>query len=275
MARTREIALPWTQQPQEAVRLSGWARQQGFRDLILPSAGTRLLESGFQRSGGAGTPTNGVGTQGISRKFASSSDFYQDGGSLDPTSGYVWVWVGNWSSVGTWSGLLSRTSDNTESSGWGWQRRGGDNDLVVYQNLDSVTLSTLDDKLSAIPAVWIGGWDKTDGQVRLFRNGALIASAAMTTPPAYTAGVGQIKFASSRDTAATSGEVYLAAFAVGRGPTAELADSLFNPWRLLEDRRIPVPYSAAAPGAVPTITAVYADSITKASVVPRVTLDFA
>lgn len=268
------IRRPWRLQPQVG-RLSRWARQQGFRDLVLPSAGTRLIESGLSRSGGAGTPTNGVGTQGVSRKFASSSDFYQDGGSLDPTGGYVWVWVGNWSSVGTWSGLISRTEDNTINSGWGWQRRSGSDELAVYHNLDSVTLSTLDDKLSDIPAVWIGGWDAAAGQVRLFRNGALIASAAMTAPPAYTAGIGQIKFASSRDTADTSASLYMAAFAIGRGPTHELAQSLANPWRLLEPLRIILPYSAAAPSAVPSITAVSAENITATSADYRVTLDFA
>lgn len=47
-----------------------------------------------------------------------------------------------------------------------------------------------------------------------------------------------------------------------------------NPWELFApiERRI---WAPSAGGAVPSITAVYADSVTASSVVPRVTLDFA
>lgn len=55
---------------------------------------------------------------------------------------------------------------------------------------------------------------------------------------------------------------------------AEFADDYAAPWRMFApiERRIWVP---SASSAVPSITAVYADSVTASSVVPRVTLDFA
>lgn len=55
---------------------------------------------------------------------------------------------------------------------------------------------------------------------------------------------------------------------------AELRQLATNPWQLFApiERRIWVP---SASSAVPSITAVYADSVTASSVVPRVTLDFA
>lgn len=269
MAR-REILLPWDQQPQEAVSLSAWAVQNGFKEIVLPSAGPRMLSSGIYRSSGSGTPTNENGPLGQLRRFANSSDYYFDGGELDPTSGYVWVWVGNWSSVGNWSGMISRTQDILDTQGWAWQRRSGGNELAVYHNLDSVTLSTIDDKLSSTPAVWVGGWDKQAGVARLFGNGSLVASAAFTTDPSYTANTGAIKLAASRDTSATSAVCYLAAFAIGRGPTDELAAAIAeNPWRLLESQQIYVPGVAAA--VAPTLLAASAVSIGATYATPRVT----
>lgn len=48
-----------------------------------------------------------------------------------------------------------------------------------------------------------------------------------------------------------------------------------NPYSLLEPKRIIVPYSAAAPSAVPNITFIGAENITATSADYRVTLDFA
>lgn len=60
----------------------------------------------------------------------------------------------------------------------------------------------------------------------------------------------------------------------GRMTAAEYRVLREAPYSLLADRENHT-WVAAAAGAVPSITAVYADSVTASSVVPRVTLDFA
>lgn len=79
---------------------------------------------------------------------------------------------------------------------------------------------------------------------------------------------------SNGDVPAASGMVYAVVPFDGYLSPAEAASLTAWPWQLFApiERRIWVP---SASSAVPSITAVYADSVTASSVVPRVTLDFA
>lgn len=108
--------------------------------------------------------------------------------------------------------------------------------------------------------------------MRFYRDGVQIASGA--TPgliDSYTTNcLGDTGFgwSSSPTGVIFKGATY--AKCLSNGEIAELTDSPFIQCR---QRRIWVP--AGSSSTVPTITAVYADSVTTSSVVPRVTLDFA
>lgn len=260
------ILLPWDSQPQEVEELSGWATSQGFRYAIAP--GVSRFGSGLRLAitGGAGTPTNSANSTGRTRVYSSSSDYIQDGGALDPRNGYVWVWVGSWSALGNYSGLVARTSDNSTTSGWAWQRFSTADSLYVYHGATNASLSTIDDLLSSESAVWVGGWDATSNALSLYRNGTLVRSGTLATAPVYTAGVGQLKLAASRDQNTTSAVCSLAAFAIGTSPTQALASALYeNPWRLFADRTIWVPVSAGGGGVTGTLATTNANDTSSAA----------
>lgn len=88
--------------------------------------------------------------------------------------------------------------------------------------------------------------------------------------------VGNFNYGSNPDYVAwgTTGATYsLFARIVGRD--FDPREVSINPYSLLEPQRIIVPYSAAAPSAVPNITFVGAENITATSADYRVTLDYA
>lgn len=72
----------------------------------------------------------------------------------------------------------------------------------------------------------------------------------------------------------TDSSVYLVATFNRRLSDAEAARYLANPWQLVLNTAW-VPVASAGGGTVPSITAVYADSVTSSSVDLRVTLDYA
>lgn len=100
---------------------------------------------------------------------------------------------------------------------------------------------------------------------------------SQTDTQASTAGNGTYCVGSSRSdgvTASLAGDIYLSFGSFDWLRESSGRQLLANPWQLFApaERRIWVP---SASSAVPSITAVYADSVTASSVVPRVTLDFA
>ena len=116
----------------------------------------------------------------------------------------------------------------------------------------------------------------TETTAKAWRNGVYLGSASVGTPVAPT---DRLTLGGANGGAAdlsSSDIINVALFrrAMGDAEAAAASATRARQWELFApiERRIWVP---SASSAVPSITAVYADSVTASSVVPRVTLDFA
>lgn len=228
----------WDQQPQDWAELSELARQLGASDLLLPAGPTLApVNSLLAANGTNGTLAAAVNQQGRGVQFTSGGAYFLDRGANDPRNGYWWMIVGSISAVGTWSGLFSRTSDNSTTNGLAWQRFSSTDALYVFHGPSGqVNAGVFNSQLSSEPAVWIGTWEKATGQARLYKNGVQVCVGTISTEPAFTAGQGQFKVFSSRDTALTSGAVNMAAFGTVTPTASQVADLSANAWALLQRR---------------------------------------
>lgn len=124
--------------------------------------------------------------------------------------------------------------------------------------------------------VIVARWDKSTTRIAVSRNGLAATRNSAGHSTGWRSGIhetavgGYVRI----DNRMAEHKIALAAVIPRDVGAIDEASLLENPLRLFApiERRIWVP---SAGGAVPSITAVYADSVTASSVVPRVTLDFA
>lgn len=235
------IVLPRREFSQPAnTGASDLALSAGCGSLLLPtSSGWSDALGMLSPTGKTGTPTTVANASGVARSYASSADFFLDSGLLDPTAGYAWLIHGTLvSSGGNWGGLIARTSDNTTTAGWAWQKDGSGNFVVYHGSSSNYMFGSMAGLVDGLPHTLIGLWRPSRNAVELWRDGLLVGSGTLTTLPVWSAGAGQIKLFSSRDTAAFTGTAsLLALFTDGiESGTAERLSA--NPWQLFGGKRV-------------------------------------
>jgi hypothetical protein len=248
-----QLILPqwYDAQPQEVAPVDP---ELGIRFLVHPALGTSDLASGLQLTSVSGTPSMGVGSKGIARKYAAASDYYDDSNRLLSTTAYSWLMYGDITTVPTYGGVFCRTKDTGTSNSFQAQRNGGNNHLDIEHD---TTGARINDVMSLFVGVGPIGvcliWD--GATIKLFVGGSLVGSVALAVTPGQTAGNGRIKLMSSRDIAGSSGDLFLTAYAPNKAWSDDQAKALTsNPWQLFEAPPLILSVSAGAPAGY-TLTA--------------------
>lgn len=263
---------PHTRQPQGAgARVASEAIAAGLAHLWVPGAsrGRDLVGQWHLTPSGAGA-TVGASAKGATYATNGVANFAISAGPVTLPTTFLWVGMVRCRADSTISFLgpsgnayndggyvLGRWSTNTDfyfADGSGafvsWSTSAyttGDWALFAVQFVEG----------SSIPRLWI--------------NGSNLGNATGATVGAITARrlAGVTGFDPDTETA-------LSALWAGPQPDSYVSRVMRDPWHALFapiERRIWVP--SAGGSSVPNITAVYADSVTASSVVPRVTLDYA
>lgn len=237
------VQRPWTKQPNALPKPSALANSLRVSTLLLPtSAGWADATGNLYRTGGSGTVVTVATPDGLARTSSVSaawSDFLLDRGTLNPADGYAWVMRGTLNSVlGNWGGLIARTADNATGQGWAWQRTTSDV-LTVYHNAAGYSNSgTLSKFVDSQPHTFVGVWRKSESKLELWVDGVLRWSqTGASTAPLYTAGQGQLKILSSRDTPNINGKVAMVGVfnrSLSQGEAQALS---LRPWQLFRARQ--------------------------------------
>lgn len=283
MGRIREIELPWTQQPQEAVGVDwrnpitdglvfAWSAAEPMRDA---AGGVRIL-------GGPGEPgiTTTVGADGLQTTFtgAQGADSFV---TADPWRGlvgarqstvdlllYVSTGGANFRPLAQYGGSDASLSHQVRGS---W----GDMEWTAAKS------SAYSCRFYAANMFATAGWYRLTmawygrNAHAIVANGSLRNTAVIEWEDIAGGDVGEPLRLASNVTDKLAGRMVYARIWRRGLHLDEMMALQANPWQIFApiERRIWVP--GEAPGGVPSITAVYADSVTTSSVVPRVTLDFA
>lgn len=271
-----EHVWPWTQQPQEAVSASPLVRQYGGV-LLLPSVGSRmLLDAGEITVSNATPPALTTDSAGLG--WALSGNASELGYVATPTG----------ATYGTAATLLVMLRADADPSAANTDGIGGVNFNISWNHTSGA--------FRGAAAAYVTDWTAASfgelhgGQLHILamtlaggvlyaiRDGVL--QSAVSAPGALQ--VGAVSWGVHHRTAGngTLGARVYGYYASTRAvPVPVLTrltssrEQFFGGLFAPIERRIWVP--GEAPGGVPSITAVYADSVTTSSVVPRVTLDFA
>ncbi len=251
------VRRPWTKQPNALPKPSALANSLRVSTLLLPtSAGWADATGNLYRTGGSGTVITVATPDGLARTSSVSaawSDFLLDRGTLNPADGYAWVMRGTLNSVlGNWGGLIARTADNATGQGWAWQRTSSDV-LTVYHNAAAYSNSgTFSQFVDGLEHTFVGVWRKSESKLEFWVDGVLRWSkTGASTAPLYTAGQGQLKILSSRDTPNINGKVAMVAvFNRSLSPGEAQALSL-NPWQLFRARQRVLYFDVGGGGTTP------------------------
>lgn len=249
------IRSPWTQQPNALPKPSALANSLRVSTLLLPtSAGWADATGNLYRTGGTGTVITVATPDGLARTSNASiawSDFLLDRGTLNPSDGYAWVMRGTLNSVlGNWGGIIARTANNATGQGWAWQR-GWSDVLTVYHNAAEYSNSgTLSQFVDSKPHTFVGVWRKSEAVLELWVDGVLRWSqTGANAAPLYTAGQGQLKILSSRDTSTINGKVAMVGVfnrSLSQGEAQALS---LRPWQLFRARRRVLYFDVGGGGA--------------------------
>ena len=287
MARIREIALPWTQQPQEAVSVApDWVARGlsfallrvGGRMLDVFRADGPLSDSGTTALSPDGIVTDYTGSQVT--EFADAAPYRITGGltliaglEIDAFANYTAITFKQssyWKASFEWR--HGRVSHNNSDPA-GAQAvfiRGNDSVTGEYCSVGGPTttgrrvsaVSVADGSLLSSPVFYVDGMPLA---------AATVGASAGTVVDGGNLRIGQ-RF---------DGVVQLdgrVSFLYGFSqqlPGADVAALSANPWQLFAPRRIRVPVYGAAPAGVPDVTFVGAENILATSAGYRVTLDYA
>jgi hypothetical protein len=242
-----QLILPqwYDAQPQEVAPVDP---ELGICFLLNPALGTSDLASGLQLTSVSGTPSMGVGSKGIARKYAAASDYYDDSNRLLSTTAYSWLMYGDITTVPTYGGVFCRTKDTGTSNSFQAQRNGGNNHLDIEHD---TTGARINDVMSLFVGVGPIGvcliWD--GATIKFFVGGSLVGSVALAATPGQTAGNGRIKLMSSRDIAGSSGDLFLTAYAPNKAWSDDQAKALTsNPWLVFEAPPLILSVSGAPAG---------------------------
>lgn len=283
MGRTREIALPWMQQPQEAAGVNwrnpiteglvfAWSAAEPLRDA---AGGARML-------GGPGEPgiATAVGTDGLQTTFSGA----QGADSLvtaDPWRGLV--------------GARQSTVDlllYVSTGGANFRplaQYGGSQDSLSHQVRGSWgDMEWTAAKFSAYSCRFYGanmfataGWYRLTmawygrNNCAFVVNGAPRNLSVIEWEDIAVGDVGEpLRLASNVTDKLAGRMVYARVWRRGLH-LDEMMALQTNPWQIYAPRRVRIPVYSAAPSAVPDITFVGAENITATSAGYRVTLDYA
>ena len=287
MARTRELALPWTQQPQEAVSVApDWVARGlsfallrvGGRMLDVLSANGPLSDSGTTALSPDGIVTDYTGSQVT--EFADAAPYRLTGGltliaglEIDAFSNYtgiVFKQASYWKASFEWRhGRVSHTNSDPN----GVQAvfiRGDDSVTGEYCSVGGPT--TTGRRVSAVSVA--------DGSLLsspvFYADGVPLAAATVGASAGTAVDGGNLRIGRRFDGAVQlDGRVSFLYGFNRQLPDADVAALSANPWQLFAPRRIRVPVYGAAPSTVPDITAVVAENILATSVGYRVSLNYA
>ena len=283
MARTREIVLPWRQQPQRAVGID-W-RNPITRDLVFAFESPRPL---FDATGTVpmaitssavttraceyGLATNYTGSQ-AALSCASASGFDGLGNATENTFDILV----RFNTANPTCKLFSQW-DTPMVQRWTLEFSSG-NMIWVAGDKDSYGSSRSRFDLSS--AVTAAGWYRFQGAWgggstrTLLVNGAgratVLSSGNCTIINPTTAPI-QV---GASGPSGLNGQVVFARLWRRALSVNELRETYANPWSLFAPRRRRIPAYSAAPSAVPDITFVGAENITSNSAGYRVTLNYA
>lgn len=277
MARTREIALPWTQQPQEAVRPHPhWlARGMVYADTLGPWAGDAVsgLPDTTTYIGGVAASQLGLGV----RLVGYSGQYVQTRLTTNPLRRtYVISALRSGDSGTPFGRILDRAAtataiytNDTDSriefvrsySGargvWGVTKPTDDTIYTIGVSIDASSASN--DPLMAV-----------DGVLRT------VTELEPPSGSADTSGSDPWYVGNRQDGLREFAGLLANLLVFDEALTAdELRALTANPHQAYAPRRILVPVYGAAPSGVPDITAVVAENILATSADYRVTLDFA
>ena len=269
------LRRPWTSQPpaQTGIAPAAWS---GL--VIAQSADESITSSGSSRAVvEAGSPGIGVGPGGRGLVFSGGAQTFKsqqlcgDVSAAQPFSIEVLCAITACPSLSGFAGLRNPAAFPAGSTRTliGYS---GANSRNIYlwcnsADVDSGVEWKIDGSLQHV-IVSSGG----SGQpLTFYRNGALIYAGTTPTLTSHTSTEWRVGDIGNGWAASPTGWIFYSAF---HRSALGLNDAL-NVWRKFQSRQIAIPVSAAGGGAVPSITAVYADSVGTDRATPRVTLDYA
>ena len=283
MGRTREIALPWTQQPQEAVGID-WANPitRGLCFVAVYSDGSLTNLAAGDRGAYGASAVSGVGAAG--RTLYATAQPYAASwpGALVTSDGagtgdYTLLSFSAPAAEGDISSLISQASGSTQ--------------LYLLSNTNTsygasagtLTLGEYDgnNPMFEAPGVVDGGWHVfvgvRSGTTRYIDcDGVQVGTGTGVAARVYASGAYVYSSGIYGYTNWTRPHPHVMQAAWNRALTpAERGDIGRNPWQVFAPQRILVPTSGAGGGAVPDITFVGAENITATSANYRVTLNYA
>lgn len=257
-----KLILPrrFSNQPQVPVGPSELAKQLNVGALLLPTGSGWADATGrFERTGGTGSVVRVPTPSGMARTSSVGSawaDFVLDRGFHNPANGYAWVMRGSLKSVlGNWGGIIARTVNNATGQGWSWQRANADVLTVYHAGSGYSNAGTLSQFVDGEEHTFVGVWRKSESRLELWVDGALRWSKnSASAAPAYTAGQGQIKVMSSRDTANIHASVTMVGVFNG-SLSAEVAREIsINPWQLFKPQRQVLYFDIGGGGVTGTLS---------------------
>lgn len=276
MARIRQIARPWTQQPQEAVGVD-WTNPltRGLRFAHNPA---HAIEATRQMRPSVDAATLGIGPLG--RSHTGSKRQWQTGPILPTNQSTVlavlalpslaaWTYAYLFGTGEAWNQYAMFALYHNGANYFGGFASGGTGSLDLPLGITLADLQT--PRVLSIRTQGAG-----TGEVQAHFDGRLTMTATVgnvsaVTPVGSVSGVGYIA-ASDADAGSLYGDVYLVLVWDRALSDDELLSVHRNPWQVISPRRIWLPASAAG-GSLPTLSAAtyMPGSLTSSGFRPRVT----
>lgn len=246
------LELPWDSQPQEAVPLSD---ALGATPIVAWLGSSPAVGPDGRAWTRSASLTDGAGPAGRHVTFVgnTSNAFTRTGGSTSSQKRFFALSVFRWTS-GAANNFSQLLADSTGNNGWRvGAGTGAGGDLLLVKGsvavLPNITLSS---------GVWYvmatSHWTDTGEyyMVAVPLNGGTLLRATGTNTSSAAAGNGTVAVGTGRTdfTGAWNGDIALAVAAYTWIPEAQALELINAPWRLFQDRRIPVPASAGGGGNV-------------------------
>ncbi|MCW5623909.1 MAG: hypothetical protein KIT73_04220 [Burkholderiales bacterium] len=227
---------PRGNQPQGGAQID-WAHPiaRGLRFVQVGDIAQNMADFAL-RAGGAGSPTDLVGGLGRARRYQDTAEFYTVP-ALDAGTEWGMFVLADVALMNTWGGVMAHTSNLGTTQGWaGWQLI-NDSTWNCYGAAGSPVggLAISGEIIGQVGIALAATYEAGIG-TQMWLNGVR-RTAVSGTAGAGAPGVGYLKVASSRDSAAMTGNVY-AAYAWDRGiSTPEVEALQENPWAFFAPRR--------------------------------------
>lgn len=269
MARTREIALPWTQQPQEAV---GAAAADRLVALLSPPTGEAVTRTQMRAAPSANRPNIGVNGAGQAWAFGGAHAIEAPSIPYAPPPFTLLLIARKSASV-----TEALVGFGGSGGGYGWRLGSYAGAAAMYITFGGVADYNISTSGWLVGEVACYALVCTASTAAAWCNGEKLGSVSVGTPfvPAFPLTLGASNGGAGDHSTSEINNValYGRAFSDDEAAAASRAESRQWGLYLPITRRIPV-YSAA-PSAVPDITAVVAENILATSAGYRVSLNYA